>query len=127
MAAKAEPRHCPNCGHGFVPWNVWLITRWSSIQCPKCHMRLNRRIDAQMFWIGGLGVGAYVLLSLLIPTVGLNWRIAVVGLALLVVVGTVDALTVTLAPAGEWRGLRGYGVRARSGADVEPTVDGGAA
>jgi hypothetical protein len=77
-----------------------------------------------MWWIGGLGVGAYILLSLLIPTVGLNWRMAVLGLALLVIVAAVDALTVTLAPAGEWLGLRGYRVRARPGAEVEPTIDG---
>jgi hypothetical protein len=26
MTNRPGPRHCPECGHGFVPWNAWLLT-----------------------------------------------------------------------------------------------------
>ena len=34
---------CPACDHRFVPWRVWMISRWSCMRCPACHCKLNRR------------------------------------------------------------------------------------
>ncbi len=38
---------CPACQHRFIPWTVWKISRWSSIACPACHSKLNRKLDGR--------------------------------------------------------------------------------
>src|SRR5438876_5728742 len=47
----SSARTCPACGHGFIPWRIWRVTRWSQITCPACHVQLNRHFDAQFVFV----------------------------------------------------------------------------
>ena len=40
-------RSCPVCGYKWVPWNLWRVTRWTSIACPSCKVKLNRDYGVQ--------------------------------------------------------------------------------
>src|SRR5437870_2216740 len=84
---------CPACGHRFIPWRIWRVTRWSHIACPACHAQLNRRFDLQLV---GINILAAVMPfgALLVP--GPGWIKAVSLLALLLAGWYLDATTVNL-------------------------------
>jgi len=100
------PRTCPACGHKFVPWQVWRITRWTNIACPSCHAALNRRLDAQLFLVGTAALVVMALASFWLP-LNLATGAAIYCLCLGLAV-VLDALTVRLVRAGAFRGIRGY-------------------
>jgi len=56
---------CPKCSGILNPFNVWLITRWSNTECKKCHTKLNRKINVQVFLITGLLLAGYYFLLFL--------------------------------------------------------------
>ncbi|PYL06634.1 MAG: hypothetical protein DME34_08595 [Verrucomicrobia bacterium] len=107
MNTARHPRCCPACGHHFIPRNIWRVSIYSSIRCPKCGAKLIRRRDLQFF------LGPFIILcvfgvSLLL---GLSPRAFFVCavLVMVLIVWPIDALTVRLVQAGGWRGwLRGY-------------------
>jgi hypothetical protein len=88
---------CPACGHRFLPWNTWRITRFSCVPCPGCGEKLNRRIDAQFF----LTLAAFAVLGALLVVWALRWRmpqanfLVFLGIAA-VVTWLIDVLTVRL-------------------------------
>ena len=96
---------CPACGHRFIAWRVWQITRWSYLRCPHCEVRLTRKLDRQGFTVG------LVLFALLQPLLFIPmptpWQIAffavVFGICLYI-----DATTVRLVEVRRWRGVLGY-------------------
>jgi hypothetical protein len=112
MDTKRHPRCCPACGHHFIPWGTLRISRWTCLPCPRCGIRLKRRIDSQLLLVW---LTAWFVVVIVIGTATLG-SIAV-GLVALMVVLTgfvawlVDVMTVRLVVAGRWRGLlRGYEV-----------------
>lgn len=122
---KFPPRACPACGHRFVPWNLWRITRWSCLSCPSCTTKLTRNLFALQLLaalgltfavVFGSGLGALLWIkrsrdvalwierSTYVPVTAFV-VIAVVGLLLGYLL---DVATVRLAVA-HWRGwLLGY-------------------
>lgn len=106
---NTKPRCCPACGHSFIPWGVWKISRWSGVKCPKCSTLLIRNYDIQFFTlifiiIFGVTVGTMILR--VFSEVSYASVIIFVGGAILLFVG--DAYTVRLQQAGVFRGVRGY-------------------
>ncbi len=96
---------CPACRHRFVPWSVGNISTWSCIRCPQCNTALNRRRDAQFF--------AVLLPQIAMVTLVFNLPIHIgarvfASLAVVAVGYIIDALTVKLMVARQWRGLRGF-------------------
>ena len=45
---------CPVCKTKQSFWKLIRISRWTSITCPQCSSRLNRRQNVQFFLIGVL-------------------------------------------------------------------------
>jgi hypothetical protein len=115
-------RACPACGHRFVPWNLWRVSRWSCISCPSCKTKLNRNTDLQLFAI--VGLNSAVLVALVLGAVLWFGRSPYVAVALafvvMVVVGwlpgyLLDVATVRLVTARRWRGwLLGYTSKAQA-------------
>jgi DNA-directed RNA polymerase subunit RPC12/RpoP len=108
MNTKGHRRCCPACGHHFVPWNVWRISIYSSIRCPKCGARLTRRRDLQFFALPFVIVCVFATGLLL----GFSPRafLAYALLVLVLIAWPLDAFTVRLVQQGKWRGWwRGYG------------------
>lgn len=100
-----HPQSCPACQHRFVPWKVWRVSTWSCIRCPHCNSALNRRRDLQFFFV--------LLPEIALITLALNlpihiWERVFAALAVMLVGYMVDALTVKLVLAKQWRGIRGY-------------------
>lgn len=103
MSAKQHSRCCPACGHRFIPWRVWQISRWTCIRCPSCGVRLSRRFDRQFYWIGCV----ICLVLAAIPFLdALGWQIAVGAFGMLLVT-LADAATVRLVEAGRRRTQNG--------------------
>jgi hypothetical protein len=105
MNTHRHSTSCPACGHRFIGWRVWQITRWSCMRCPRCEVRLARRFDRQSFMVG------YLIMVLLTPLIlipmPLFWQ--VVWAAAAMTVGLyVDAVTVRLVEVRGWRGMLGY-------------------
>ena len=96
---------CPACQHRFVPWNVGCVSTWSCIRCPQCNTALNRRRDAQFF---AVFLPQIVLVTLVFNLPIHIWARVFASLAVIVVGYIVDALTVKLVVAKQWRGLRGF-------------------
>lgn len=103
------PRCCPCCQHHFIPWNAFLITRWSTIRCPACQARLTRHPRLKPTLFSRLLLLSWVVFvaSDWIPH---DWRsLCIAGFALYIVLALTEAITIPLAPAGSWRGwLKGY-------------------
>ena len=102
-----HPRCCPACGHHFVPWNIWRVSIYSPIRCPKCAAKLIRRRDLQFF------LAPFIILCIFGISLLLHWSpwtfVVCALLVMILVVRPIDALTVRLVQAGRWRGwLRGY-------------------
>src|SRR5438132_9983236 len=99
MSSKGHPRSCPTCGHHFIPWSVWRVSRLTTIPCPKCGARLSRRLDFQFF-------GLLLFMILLVASLdAIMVRIfhrpatdlfAAGALAVVLVMWPLDALTVRL-------------------------------
>ncbi len=96
---------CPACQHRFVPWNVGCVSTWSCIRCPQCNTALNRRRDAQFF---AVFLPQIALITLVFNLPIHIWARVFASLAVIVVGYIVDALTVKLVVARQWRGLRGF-------------------
>jgi hypothetical protein len=108
MEAKQKQRCCPACGHYFIPWRTWRISRWSCLPCPKCGTPLNRRLDMQLVLVF---LTMYICCMLLMAATfyGLPFAISIALIFIIfVVTWLVDVLTVRLVVAGRWRGLFGY-------------------
>jgi hypothetical protein len=108
MDPKSHARSCPACGHHFIPWQTWRISRWSCIACPHCGVRLNRRFDAQMLLMFMLMcfLGA-VLVFLAIH--GLPFSVGVaLTVAAMFMIWLADIMTIRLVVAGKWRRFFGY-------------------
>ncbi len=103
---KSKPRCCPVCGHSFIPWSIWKISRWTYINCPNCDARLIRRIDLQLVLICFIYLIPASIIFLPIP---IAWRAAVVLFGF-ILSSILDALTVRLVKAGKYRGLLGYDI-----------------
>jgi hypothetical protein len=114
---------CPNCNND-IAWNKInkIIGRWKSLECPKCHSLLNRRLDIQLFFIfilGGAGLLGIVLLiaphiiAYLIMTLGINWGVTLgIGIVIILTIPWIliitifDAKTVRLAPVEKRQGIK---------------------
>jgi endogenous inhibitor of DNA gyrase (YacG/DUF329 family) len=112
MNAKRSSRRCPACGHHFIPWSVWRVSRVTTIPCPKCGARLTRKFDFQFF-------GLLLFIVILVASLdAIMVRIfhrpvtdlfAVGTLIVVLIMWPLDALTVRLVRSGKWQGwLRGY-------------------
>lgn len=101
-------RECPNCRVSFIPWRVWAITRWSSIACPSCGTRLNRRLDWRFAAL--MVVGLSVLqIGTSILAASTSWPFWALGLAVfLAIYWLADIATVRLVVARTPKGIRGY-------------------
>jgi hypothetical protein len=98
---------CPKCQNKFHPLRVVLITRWSSLICPECQSRLNRRIDLQLCLVSMVPIIA-MLLGVLLP---IAFQIKVFVILTLVVITVflmsfVDAATIRLVSAEKQNGWR---------------------
>jgi hypothetical protein len=101
-------RACPACGHEFVPWGTWRISRWSCLPCPRCRATLNRRIDAQFLIMLIIFCGVAVIPLL---TFGATLWPLLIGASLGALVAWLfDVVTIRLVVAGQRRGMRGYEV-----------------
>jgi uncharacterized paraquat-inducible protein A len=100
-----HPQSCPACQHRFVPWQVGRISTWSCIHCPRCNAALNRRRDLQFFRVFLPQIASITLIFNLPINV---WQRVLVASVVVSVGYVVDALTVKLMIAKEWRGIRGY-------------------
>jgi DNA-directed RNA polymerase subunit RPC12/RpoP len=106
LIRSLSPRRCPACGHAFIPWRVWQISRWSCIRCPHCATRLKRRVDLQLLLIScALFVPVLAVTGDLVAHTLVFWAACMLWASVVLVV---DAMTVKLVIAGKWRGLRGY-------------------
>ena len=95
MKTSRHPRCCPVCGHRFIPWRFWQISRWTSIRCPSCSARLTRQFDRQCFAI----CFACCLLLTAVPFIQKSaWQIVIGVLGALLIL-ILDAATVRLRPA----------------------------
>jgi hypothetical protein len=102
-----HPKCCPACGHHFIPWNIWRVSIYSPIRCPKYDAKLIRRRDLQ-FFLGSFIIFCVFGVSLLLGFSPRAFFVCTV-LVMVLVVWPVDAVTVRLVQAGRWRGwLRGY-------------------
>jgi len=90
---SAAPGKCPVCGHKFIPWEAWKITRWSSISCPACKAKLNREKDTQFFMVVLLGIIGPAICMLL--QLSLLWFM-VSAIVSAIVMYVADTLTVRL-------------------------------
>ena len=108
-------RACPACGHKFVPWNIWRVSRWSCISCPGCKTKLTRSVDLQLFAI--IVLNSAVLVAVFLAPVLWFERSPyafTIAIVVMVVVGwlpgyLLDVATVRLVTARRWRGwLLGY-------------------
>ena len=106
MNTHSHSRCCPSCGHHFVPWATWRISRWSCLRCPSCSAQLNRRLDAQFFLVWFSWIFPCSLLAGFSSVIGIPVS-AVVSLTVIAffLAWLVDLLTVRLVVAGRWRGL----------------------
>ena len=100
MNMKRHRRCCPACGERFIPWGTWRITRWTSLACPICGVRLNRRFDIQ-FWLVNL-IEALFFISIFAAIHELSLAVGVVLLAVVMLITWMaDVLTVRLVVAGK--------------------------
>jgi len=99
---------CPKCQYRFHPLKVVLISRWSSLVCPECQSRWNRRIDLQLILVTIVPLSVMSLCALL----PLEFRIKILvvlalGLITLFFMMFVDAATIQLVVAkkriGWWK------------------------
>ena len=103
---RRQARTCPACGHKFIPWQAWKITRWSNIACPSCQAPLNRKVDAQLFLIA---IAAWLVLTVVNVWLLSSLAARVVSFfAVVVALELLDTFTMRLVRAGERRGIRGY-------------------
>lgn len=105
MNAHRYSAGCPACGHRFIAWRVWQISRWSCMHCPRCDARLVRRLDWQCWTVSSLGI-VLMLLIVWIP-IPLVWQM-VLAVGVITLYWYIDAITVRLVEPGRWRGILGY-------------------
>src|SRR6266481_699745 len=108
MNTSIQSKHCPACGHHFIPWRVWQITRWSCLRCTHCGIQLNRRLDWQFLFMS-LAFGMMLSVAIWFE-IHIVWRVLAVIVAF-ALAWFLDAMTVRLVVAGRWRGLLGYEAR----------------
>ena len=84
---------CPECGNHMVPFKVWLISRWSSVECNKCGTRSGRNMNLQ-FWI--------IFFLIIFPLAFLNVNFfSPIFIIWAIIVMFIDAYTVKLIPQGK--------------------------
>jgi CXXC-20-CXXC protein len=104
---------CPNCNNNIAWYKILVISRWTSIECPKCNTLYNRRIDLQVLFIlllSYVGLLGCVLSAVYISTF---WGIAsgiilgmLIFLILALLIKYIDAQTIRLAAVEKRQGFK---------------------
>jgi len=104
---------CPKCNNYIEWYKVLRLSRWTSIECSRCHSLYNSKLDIQsififLFTITGV-IGAALIASFFIVYWGITSGI-IIGIILallwLVISAYVDAKTVRLAPVEKRQGFK---------------------
>ncbi len=102
---------CPECDHKFKPNEVGKISRWTSLECPACHSRWNRKLDLQFMLVLILGLASLISFSFLGIYLQFRLPLFFTVLGTTVIVGwrmmiQIDAATIKLYPAEKRSGWK---------------------
>jgi hypothetical protein len=99
---------CPNCNNDITYSKSWKISRWTSIECSRCHTLCNRKLDIQVFLVFLLSIIGWIGVLLIASFIILNWGsilgvIFGISLALLwmLFILYLDSKTYTSSPSGK--------------------------
>ncbi len=103
---------CPNCNNDIAYGKSWKISRWTSIECPKCQTLCNRSLDLKIFLVSLLSMIVFIGVLLAAILIIIKWGIIpgiIFGIAFTLLwmwfVLYLDGRTMSLVPAEKRKGI----------------------